>query len=437
MVITNATGIWDVSDYGSTPNFNSGRRGELEIASSDRKVLRKLAERVAALASRPCEKEKRELWLRHNTLEPTRPVIFCDPENGWNEIITEDELECSKGLARRWEVVLRKEIFWGESMCDDKVIEPYFDIGYTFSESDWGVQEVMHGGKGGGSYAWEPAIKDISDVERLHHPVIEVDYKTTKQTMELAKDVFGDLLSVRLVGVWWWSLGMTFNLALFRGMEQVMFDMVDNPALVHRLMRILSDGTLSKLDFLEENGLLSLNTDRYVGSGGFGYVDELPTKGFDGHVRTLDMWGFAESQETLGISPQMFAEFVFQYQLPILKRFGLNCYGCCEPLELRWEVVRQTPNLRRVSVSAFADLEKMADYLADGYVLSYKPSPSDLAVPEMDEEYVRRKLRRALEVTKGRRVEVIMKDNHTIGRNPKNVINWVRVAREESDRLAL
>jgi hypothetical protein len=30
-----------------------------------------------------------------------------------------------------------------------------------------------------------------------------------------------------------------------------------------------------------------------------------------------------------------------------------------------------------------------------------------------------------------------MKDNHTIGRNPKNVINWVRVAREESDRLAL
>jgi hypothetical protein len=149
------------------------------------------------------------------------------------------------------------------------------------------------------------------------------------------------------------------------------------------------------------------------------------------------MWGFAESQETLGISPQMFAEFVFQYQLPILKRFGLNCYGCCEPLELRWEVVRQTPNLRRVSVSAFADLEKMADYLADGYVLSYKPSPSDLAVPEMDEEYVRRKLRRALEVTKGRRVEVIMKDNHTIGRNPKNVINWVRVAREESDRLAL
>jgi hypothetical protein len=27
-----------------------------------------------------------------------------------------------------------------------------------------------------------------------------------------------------------------------------------------------------------------------------------------------------------------------------------------------------------------------------------------------------------------------MKDNHTIGRNPGNVIRWVQIAREEADR---
>ena len=51
------------------------------------------------------------------------------------------------------------------------------------------------------------------------------------------------------------------------------------------------------------------------------------------HVRLKDMWGFAERQETLGISPEMFREFIFPYQNGILERFGLNCCGCCEPLE--------------------------------------------------------------------------------------------------------
>ena len=44
----------------------------------------------------------------------------------------------------------------------------------------------------------------------------------------------------------------------------------------------------------------------------------------------------------------MFAEFVLPYQLPILERFGLNCYGCCEPLDQRWSTLKQ---LRRASVS--------------------------------------------------------------------------------------
>jgi hypothetical protein len=149
---------------------------------------------------------------------------------------------------------------------------------------------------------------------------------------------------------------MTWPLVDIRGLEQMMLDMVDHPDDLHRLMAFLRDGHLAKLEFLEQNDLLSLNNDgTYVGSGGFGWTDELPQADFDGHVRTCDMWGFAESQETVGVSPAMFAEFVFQYQLPILQRFGLNCYGCCEPLDKRWHIVKQVPNLRRVSISPWAD----------------------------------------------------------------------------------
>ena len=38
---------------------------------------------------------------------------------------------------------------------------------------------------------------------------------------------------------------------------------------------------------------------------------ELPQKDFDGKVRCADMWGFAESQETVKVSPEMYEEFIF------------------------------------------------------------------------------------------------------------------------------
>ena len=430
------TGLWTANNYKRTPMFNSGESGKITISKKDKGILRRLATKVASLSNRPIEEEKRKLWYEHNSLRPIRPLVFCDPENGWNEIITKDQIDCAGELAQRWEMVLRKEIFWGELMLDDKVIEPNFDIGYTYNESNWGVEPIIQGGEDGGAYTWEAPIKKYSDIDKLHFPIINVDYKATQRTLEVANDTFGDLLKVRKIGFWWWSLGSTYLLALLRGLDTMMIDMYDNPKLIHRLMKIISEGTLEKLNFLEKNGLLSINTDRYVGSGGFGYTKELPAKGFDNSkVRTIDMWGFCESQETVGISPQMFEEFIFPYQLPILKRFGLNCYGCCDPLDQRWYVIKNIPNLRRVSVSPWSNLEKMAENLEDKYIFSMKPLPTPLATAVLDEGFVRKKIREALEITKGCVVEIIMKDNNSIGKNPENVINWVRIVREEINKI--
>ena len=363
-------------------------------------------------------------------------MVLCDPENGWNEIITESKLKCNGELARKWEMVLRKEIFWGESMLDDKVIEPFFEIGYTHNESGWGFDVVLHGGKGGGSYVWESPIKEEKDVDKMHPSVIEVDYKTTDETIELANETFGDLLEISLKSRWWWSFGMTFELALLRGLTQIMMDMHDKPKIIHKMMKILSDGFLKKLDFLEENNLLTLNNCGYVGSGGLGYTDELPGKNFDNSkVKAEYLWGFSESQETVGISPQMFEEFVFPYQLPIQKRFGLNYYGCCEPLDPRWYIIKNIPNLRRVSASPWANVAKMTELLEDKYVLVKKPNPAYLAVPSLDEELVGKKTREELEITKGCIVGFVMKDNNTIGNNPENVINWVRVVKDEIEKM--
>jgi len=414
-----------------------GNQSELEISPEDRRILGKLAGKVAELASRPIEDEKRRLWYSHNSLGKTRPLVFCDPENGWNEIITNGQMGCTGELARQWEMTLRKEIFWGMSMKDDRVIEPFFNIPYSYSETDWGMHETKTITQDGGSYRWEAPLKDYDDFKMLRFPKIYIDYEQTEKMYSLAKEIMGDFLEVRIKGIWWWTLGMTWTLVNLRGLEQMMYDMYDYPDELHKLMAFLRDGHLVKLDFLEENGLLSLNNDgTYVGSGGFGWTDELPAAGFDGRkIRTADMWGFAESQETVQVSPSMFKEFIFPYQLPILERFGLNCYGCCEALDKRWDMIECIPKLRRVSVSPWADWGSMAEKLADRYIYSMKPHPADLAVPVLDEERIRKSLREAMKLTRDCCVEVIMKDNNTIGNNPENVIRWCRIAQEEASSI--
>jgi hypothetical protein len=409
---------------------------DLAMSSEDKQVLRRLAERVAGIAAGTRMKEVRELWKRINKLHKTRPAVFCDPENGWNEIITEPQMECRGALARRWEMDLRKEIFWGEEMGDDKPVEPFFDVPYTVSPDDWGVAAVYHKTEACGSYVWEAPIRDYkTDLKRVHAPRFEIDRETSCGTLEIAQVVFAGLLTVRQKGLWWWSLGLTWPAATFRGLNNILIDFVDHPDELKELLATISRGHLEKLDYLEANGLLSLNNDgTYVGSGGYGFTDELPQKDFSGTVRCRDMWGFTESQETVSVSPAMYQEFVFPFEKPIMDRFGLTCYGCCEPLHGRWKAVSRHHNLRRVSCSPWADLEKMAESLEDKFILSLKPNPAALATPEIDEPAIRAQLRKALEVTKGCVVELIMKDNHTIGKRPENVVKWCRIAQEEARR---
>ena len=64
-----------------------------------------------------------------------------------------------------------------------------------------------------------------------------------------------------------------------------------------------------------------------------------------------------------------------------------------------------------------------------------KPNPAVLAAPSFDEEQIRADLREWFRVTRDCRVEAIMKDNHTIQNDPERVISWIRIAREEAERV--
>ena len=189
-------------------------RADLVMSPADRQALRRLAEHVANIAASVQSQEVRARWTQINMLQPTRPVVFCDPENGWNEIITEAQMECHGRLARRWEMDLRKEIFWGAEMGDDKPVEPVFDVPYTVSPDDWGVAAVYHKVEACGSYVWDAPIRDYqTDLPKVTGPHFTIDGETTRGTLQIAQDVFAGILPVRLKGTWWWSLGLTWPAA--------------------------------------------------------------------------------------------------------------------------------------------------------------------------------------------------------------------------------
>ncbi len=421
-----AAGYPEVKAMGTSFHF---KEGEIE-------VLRKLAHQVAEIAERPEMKAKARIWKLHNDLKTDQPLVFIDPENGWNECISVSTLQCEDPLARVWEMALRKQIYWADVMKDDKVIEPYFDVPYSYSDTGWGVALGKIGGEDGGSYIVKQAIEDYeADFEKIHHPQLIIDWKESDILMELAQVVFDGILQVRRKNTWWWTLGLCWDYVNLRGMEDFMCDFIAEPEWVERMLDLLCEGKLRMLDFLEENGLLAQNTEgTYVGSGGFGFTDQIPQKK-DGIVTTKDMWGFCESQETASVNPDFYGEFILPLHSKILERFALNCYGCCEPFNPRWKYVKRLPNLRRVSVSPWADWSSVPELLGKNYIASVKPSPTPLSMPDMNEETVRKDCRKAVEETKGGICEFIMKDNHTLGKSPRNASRWVEIMREEIARI--
>lgn len=411
---------------------------KFQFSSKEKERLRNLGKRVAEIAALPIQKERAKLWTSHNDLQTSQPLIFIDPENGWSECILTQELMCEKPLARTWELYLLKQIFWFEKLKDDKVIEPYFDVPYIYNDTGWGVEMNKEGGENNGAFKVIQALKDYDeDFPKIHYPELIINEKESQLILELAHELFDEILTVRRKTSWWWSLGMTMDYIYMRGLEDFMCDFLLEPEYVHKMMNLLCEGILNRLDYLEKHDLLAVNTEgTYVASGGFGYTKELPTwNEKSAGVTTMDMWGFVESQETTAIDPEQYGEFIFPYHKKIAERFALNCYGCCEPYNSRWKYIKQLPRLRKISCSPWADWERIYDELGENYIASIKISPTPLAIYPLNEEVVRKDIRRAIQSSKGCIPEFIMKDNHTLGGNPYNAIRWVEIVREEIQNM--
>jgi len=410
------------------------------ISTQDRVILRDLAGRVAEIASLPLQAERRELWRKHNDLQPTRPMILVFPEGAWEELLPEERLKCKGKEARRIEWTLRSRIYYHEHFQDDTVVERDWIVQKVIHDSGWGM-EARHvlSPTARGAWAFDPVIHGPSDLKKLHFPEVVYDREETEQKLAEAQELFGDILDVRLKGVAHISFHLMNLYTGWRGLREMMTDMYLYPQMVHDAMSFLEEGHRSILRQYMDQNLLSLNNDNtYQSSGGNGYTSELPKPGSDpDRVRPCDMWASAESQEMAQVGPKQHAEFALQYEKRLLEPFGLSGYGCCDDLTLKLGDVFTIPNIRRISISPFADVDKCAPKLQGDYIFSWKPHPAHL-VGQFDGEMVRSYIRHALEVAQRHDcvLEMVLKDTHTCEHHPERFDYWTQIAREEVSKIS-
>jgi hypothetical protein len=412
------------------------------ISATDRQILRDLAKRVAEIAALPQQSEKARLWKACNDLKPQRAMVFADPQNGWAELNAAWlRLLCNDASLHWMEHSLRARTIRHEHIPDDFPILAEFRVPLSVHGADYedyglhlGVQRTA---QKGGAYRIEPAVHSEKDLEKLHFRPIRIDHKATDGQVAAARDIFGDILPVRKTGRTFWRYGLTRVLIHMRGLDQMMLDMYDNPSLLHRMMAFLRDDFLREIDLFEQAGGLALNNtpDTITGSGGLGPTGDLPAADFSGTVRPKDCFCSAESQETVGVGPAQFDEFVLQYQLPLMQRFGLVDYGCCEPLDHKLDLLRRKiPNLRWVAVSPWSNRQLAAERLGRRYVYVYKPNPARICAPRADWEAAEEDIRSTLRIARACPVHVVMKDTHTLCNEPDRVTRWaelaVRIAKE-------
>ena len=417
---------------------------DLTLPDEERRYLRDLARKQAEYASLPVMARRRQMWYDLNDSRAgARPPVIIETWTFDRDFMPAAIYRCTSQAGRLIERQLLRNVRNHELIDDDKVIPDAFELPWVMEIDEFGVKierETVKDADGiETGYHWQHPIKDLREDFHLLKPAIgRVDREGTRAMKAFLEELLGDLLPVRLRG--WLPIGtmLTHRVIELMGMQAFFMAIYDQPDEVHRLMAYLVDNALSLMRWAEAEGLLVLNNGNQDSFGSsYNFTTRLPPPGYTGGpVRLGDIWGSANSQETVGISPRMFHEFCFPYYRAVCQPMGLLYYGCCEPAHPFWNDISQLPQLKKVSISRWCNQQFMGDALrGTEIVFSRKPDPNFLSVDQtLDEDAWAAHIRESLDATRGVFVEFIIRDVYTLHGNVHNARRAVEVARREVDR---
>ena len=418
---------------------------EIVLKAEEKEILRKLGDKIAELSSDPVNLKRADLWRNLNDLESKRPMVWIN-EIPWHEMNVDDELtiKTEHPWAQDLELRLRRSIYQWNHLQGDMIINPFIECPLVIHSTDFGIIEDVKVAKTDDdndiySRHFEIQIKDMDDLEKIKMPEITHYEKATEYSFNAMKDLFDGIIPVKKVGqthIWFtpWDY-----LIRWWGVQEAMLDLVMRPEMVHAFVDRMVDAWMIELDQFVEKNLLSLDSNNTrIGSGGYGYISDLPGENYKpDYILPENMWGCSNAQIFSEVSSEMHWDFAIEHDLRWLKRWKHTYYGCCEPLDWKADILKRIPNLRKVSVSPWSNSERAVETLGPHYVMSRKPNPAILAESRWDPGRAEQELRDFMDKTEGKcNVELIMKDISTVRYEPQRLWEWETIASRIAEEYA-
>lgn len=418
------------------------------LPDEERRYLRELARKQAGIAALPVMAQRRQQWTDMNDGKPgTRPPFVIETWTFDRDFMPDSIFHCQTAYGRKLEGSFLRAIRHHELLNDDHVCPDTLDMGWHAWCNEFGIEIPTTYAKDAEGvttgYHFECPIKDLNDGFDMVKPsVFFLDRESTMAEKKFLEETFGDVLPVAMRSGTYGNNYLTQRLMRLMSMETFFLAMYDCPDKLHALMALLRDNAVRMARWAEQEGLLVLNNGNQCTCGTcFNFTTLLPKAPVaPGQVKLSDMWSGMDSQETVGVSPELFHEFCFPYYRDLASMFGLVYWGCCEPADPIWETsLRKLPNLKAISISRWANQVYMAEALAGkGIVYSRKPNPNLLGLDvHLNEEAWAKEIRETLEITAGKNIplEFVVRDVYSMHGNLDKPRRAVEIARREIDRF--
>ncbi|MHB9130220.1 MAG: uroporphyrinogen decarboxylase/cobalamine-independent methonine synthase family protein [Armatimonadota bacterium] len=418
------------------------------LPNDERVYLRRLAKRQAEIAVLPIMQQRRQMWTDMNDNKPcARPPFAIETWTFDRDFMPASIYQCTSEYGRRLENGFLRHIRHHELLNDDHVCPDTIDLGWHVWCNEFGIDihtEYIKDAEGVTTgYHFECPITDLNEgFEMVKPSTFGVDREDTLAEKQFLEETFGDIMPIAMRSGTYGANCLTQRLMRLMSMETFFMAMYDCPDKLHALMALLRDNAIRMSRWAEQEGLLILNNGNQCTCGTcFNFTTLLPTGDVaPGQVKLSDMWAGMDSQETVGVSPDLFHEFCFPYYRDLAEMFGLVYWGCCEPADPLWETsLSKLPNLKAVSISRWADERFMADALTGtGIVYSRKPNPNLLGVDvQLDEDAWAAEIRTTLEITAGKNIplEFVVRDVYSMHGNLNKPRRAVEIARGEIDKF--
>lgn len=407
--------------------------------NKDIQILRELTNHLAQIANSPANQERMLLHYAVNDLKPIRPVVLIG-ELPWNElIIGQDELslQCEDADYQELEGYLRKELFQMKYFPADHIIPQYLSVKKIIHTTGTGIEiyEEQKGGMNGGisSHKYHNQIQNEESLLKFHNEIITYQEESTLKKYYKIAEAIGHIMPIKISGVeTGYEIGCTNwdSIAQLMGAEELLCALLDDPDLMHMAVRKLTDIFMDSIRQYEGLNLFEPN-QRYLHCTPA--LNSTLSRNIDyNHVKAKNMWGRGLAQIFVSVSKAMRDEFDIQYMKQAMEPFGLVYYGCCEPLHNMIDILKQIPNLRKISITPWADVDVAADTIGKDYVLSSKPNPAYLLNATSNEGLIRSELKKIITAVKRNHCacDIVLKDISSISGNIENIIKWERIAME-------